>query len=84
MNRKMSMMFSRSITRMLLFLFCFLFGGKTVAETFEKNGVYYSKLSNYMVEVVAPTDGSKYTGDVTIPWFVLYNSDIYIPFVNSF
>lgn len=78
MNRKMSMMFSCSITRMLLFLFCFLFGGKAAAETFEKNGVYYSKLSNYMVEVVAPTDGSKYTGDVTIPWFVLYNSDIYM------
>ena len=78
MKTKISMMTTRSITRILLLSFCFLFVGNAVAETFEKDGIYYSTHSKGTVEVVAPTDGTKYSGDVVIPWYVVYGSEIYI------
>lgn len=77
MKTTISMMTTRSITRILLLLFCFLLGGKAAADIIEKNGIYYSiNTDESIAVVVAPTNGTTYSGDVVIPWFVVYNSDV--------
>ena len=48
------------------------------AETFEVDGIYYSVISDGAVEVVTPTNGTKYSGDVTIPIAVNYEGDSYL------
>jgi len=63
---------------MLLLLAALLTPVQVAAETFEVDGIYYSTLTESTVEVVAPTNDTKYSGDVTIPISVNYEGDSYL------
>lgn len=51
---------------------------QAATETFEVDGIYYSVISDEFVEVVAPTEGTKYSGDLIIPYFVAYKGKVYM------
>ena len=77
MNTMLSKMIRCNLSKVLLLVVCCLLGVKASAETFEKNGVYYSIISEYEVEVVKPTNGTTYSRDVKIPMYVEQGEDFY-------
>ena len=59
--------------KILVFAVVTLFSISVFAETvFEYNGVYYKKTSSTTACVIANPDGTKYSGDITIPYAVPY------------
>lgn len=59
--------------KILVFAIVTLFCISVFAETvFEYNGVYYKKTSSTTACVIANPDGTKYSGDITIPYAVPY------------
>ena len=59
--------------KILVFAVVTLFSISVFAQTvFEHNGVYYKKTSSTTACVIANPDGTKYSGDITIPYAVPY------------